>query len=125
MLIFLAIVLGPGCGFMLYALYQFSREARRFRHADPRRLNVTVVRATDTLTGASTGTSDQRTRRDASETPESRAVLKNKAAPAKFAAGGEEPAQGKMVTTYLHNCLGAIPPGTGRVAMKRVAKGSS
>jgi len=26
MLIFLAIVMGPGCGFMLYALYQFSRE---------------------------------------------------------------------------------------------------
>jgi hypothetical protein len=43
MLIFLALVLGPGCGFMLYALSQFWREARRFRHADPRRLQVTVV----------------------------------------------------------------------------------
>jgi hypothetical protein len=43
MLIFLAFVLGPGCGFMLYALSQFWREARRFRHADPRRLRVTVV----------------------------------------------------------------------------------
>jgi hypothetical protein len=53
MLIFLAIVVGPGCGFMLYALYQFSREARRFRHADPRRLSVTVVRAADGLTGSS------------------------------------------------------------------------
>ena len=52
MLIFLAIVMGPGCGFMLYALYQFSREARRFRHADPRRLSVTVVRAPDHLTGS-------------------------------------------------------------------------
>jgi hypothetical protein len=43
MLIFLAFVLGPGCGFMLYALSQFWREARRFRHADPRRLRVTLV----------------------------------------------------------------------------------
>jgi len=43
MFIFLAFVLGPGCGFMLYALSQFWREARRFRHADPRRLQVTVV----------------------------------------------------------------------------------
>jgi hypothetical protein len=51
MLIFLALVVGPGCGFMLYALYQFSREARRFRHADPRRLSVTVVRAADRSLG--------------------------------------------------------------------------
>lgn len=43
MLIFLAFVLGPGCGFMLYALSQFWREARRFRHADPRSLRVTLV----------------------------------------------------------------------------------
>jgi len=43
MFIFLAFVLGPGCGFMLYALYQFWREARRSRHADPSRERVTVV----------------------------------------------------------------------------------
>ena len=47
MLIFLAIVMGPGLGFMLFAFSQFWREARRFRHADPRRLPVTVVTATD------------------------------------------------------------------------------
>jgi hypothetical protein len=29
MFIFLAIVMGPACGFMLYALSQFWREARR------------------------------------------------------------------------------------------------
>ncbi len=31
MLIFLAIMMGPGCGFMLYALSQFWREAMRLR----------------------------------------------------------------------------------------------
>ena len=30
MFIFLTIVMGPGLGFMLYALSQFWREARRF-----------------------------------------------------------------------------------------------
>ena len=89
MLIFLAFVLGPGCGFMLYALSQFWREARRFRHADPRRLRVTLV------------------------------------APAKFAAVGEAPAQGKVVSTYFDNCLAAPPAGTGRVAMKHAVKRSS
>jgi hypothetical protein len=104
MLIFLAVVLGPGCGFMLYALYQFSREAMRFRNADPRRLSVTVVRAPD----AWTGTSQENAPRPAAETPEN-----------------GEPAQGKAVTTYLKNCLAAIPTGTGHAAMKHVAKESS
>jgi hypothetical protein len=100
MLIFLAIVLGPGCGFMLYALYQFSLEARRFRHADPRRLSVTVVRAP--------GASNENAPRPGAQTPES-----------------GESAQGKPVTSYFKYCLAAIPAGTGHVAMKHVAKGSS
>ncbi len=100
MLIFLIIVMGPGCGFMLYALRQFWLEARRFQHADPRRLKVTVVTATDT--------SNERAARRTAETPE-----------------GEGPAQEKVVSTYLEHCLAAIPSGTERVAMKHVAKGSS
>jgi hypothetical protein len=100
MLIFLAIVMGPGCGFMLYALRQFWLEARRFQHADPRRLRVTVVTATDPL--------NEHTSRQAAETPE-----------------GQGPSHERVVTTYLDNCLAAIPSGTGRVAMKHVAKGSS
>ena len=89
MFIFLAFVLGPGCGFMLYALSQFWREARRFRHADPRSLPVTLV------------------------------------TPAEFAGGSETLAQGKVSGTYFDNYLAAPPSGTGRVAMKHVAKGSS
>ncbi len=103
-MILLASVLGPGCGFMLYALYRFSREARRFQYADPRRLSVTVVRTPDTLTGSS----KENAPRPAAETSE-----------------GEESAQGKPQTSYLKNCLAAIPSGTGHVAMKHVAKGSS
>jgi hypothetical protein len=104
MLIFLAMVVGPGCGFMLYALYQFSLEALRFRHADPRRLSVTVVRAPDYATGSL----KENALRPAAETPE-----------------GAEPAQGKPVTSYVKNCFAAIPTGTGHVAMRHVAKGSS
>jgi hypothetical protein len=104
MLIFLAIVMGPGCGFMLYALYQFSREARRFRHADPRRLSVTVVRAPDHLTGSL----KENAPRPAAELPE-----------------GQESPQGKPVTSYFKNCFAAMPSGTGHAAMKHVAKGSS
>jgi hypothetical protein len=121
MLIFLAIVLGPGCGFMLYALRQFWLEARRFRRADPRRLNVTIVRATD----ISTRSSGERIPRQSSETPKVRAVLIKEAGPAKFAASAEEPTRGKVVTTFLKNRLAALPSGTGRLAVKHVAKGSS
>jgi len=104
MLIFLALVVGPGCGFMLYALYQFSREARRFRHADPRRLSVTVVRAADGLTGSS---------------------KENALRPVAGAPEGEEPSRGKPVASYVQNCFARIPTGTGHAAMKHVAKGSS
>jgi hypothetical protein len=104
MLIFLAIVVGPGCGFMLYALYQFSREAMRFRHADPRRLSVTVVMAADGLTGSS---------------------KENALGPAAVAPEGEQRAQGKPVALYVQNCFARIPTGTAHAAMKHVAKGSS
>jgi hypothetical protein len=104
MLIFLTMVLGPGCGFMLYALYQFSREAMRFRHADPRKLRVTVVRTADRLTGG---------------------IKENALSPAADRLEGEEPAQGKSVTSYVKNCFAAIPTGTAHAAMKHVAKGSS
>jgi hypothetical protein len=78
MLIFLAIVMGPGLGFMLFALSQFWHEARRFRHADPRRLPVTVVTATNPR--------DERAPRWAPETPEA-----------------DETAQEEVVTTHLEN----------------------
>jgi hypothetical protein len=107
MLIFLIIVIGPGCGFMLYALYQFSREARRFRHADPRMLKVTIVNAGDTLAGNSTPASNERTPRRAAETPE-----------------GEGRVQGRVFSTYSENCFAAMPSGTGRPAMKHSMKGS-
>ena len=108
MLIFLIIVMGPGCGFMLYALRHFWLEARRYRQVDPRSLKVTVVAATDRLAGNSAGTWYEHAPRPAAESPE-----------------GRERAQRKVVTTYLENCLAAIPSGTGRVAMKHIAKGSS
>jgi hypothetical protein len=104
MLIFLAMVVGPGCGFMLYALYQFSREAMRFRHADPRRLSVTVVRAADRLTGS---------------------ARENALSPAADRLEGKESAQGKSVTSYVKNCFAAIPSAPAHAAMKHVAKGSS
>jgi hypothetical protein len=116
MLIFLFVVLGPGCGFMLYALYQFSSEARRFRHADPRRLPVTVVTAT--------GTSDELAPHHAPEMPETRAIPKSEATPAKFAAAVERPAQELVVSTHLENRIAAGAYGTGRAAMRHVAKGS-
>ncbi len=100
MLIFLAIVMGPGLGFMLFALRQFWLEARRFRHADPRRLRVTVVKATDPL--------DEQAAHGLQETH-----------------GVEKRAQEKAVTTRVDNCFAAIPSGTGREAMEHVAKGSS
>jgi hypothetical protein len=107
MLIFLAFVVGSGCSFMLYALYQFSREALRFRHADPRMLKVTIVNAADALTGNSTPASNERTPRRAAETPES-----------------EGHVQGRVFSTYSENCFAAVPSGTGRLAMKHSAKGS-
>jgi hypothetical protein len=100
MFIFLAVVLGPGLGFMLFALRQFWLEARRFQYADPRRLRVTVVTATDPL--------KEHTAPRPQEMHE-----------------GEKRAQEKVVATNLKNCLAAIPSGTGREAMKQVAKGSS
>ena len=107
MLIFLAFVLGPGCGFMLYALYQFSREARRFWHSDPRMVKVTIVTAADTLTRSSAPASNERTPRRGAETPE-----------------GEGRVQGRVFSTYSENSFAAMPSGTGRVAMKHSAKGS-
>jgi hypothetical protein len=82
MLIFLAIVMGPGLGFMLFALSQFWLEARRFRHADPRRLPVTVVTATDPWCG----TQDERAPGWAVERPE-----------------GDRHAQEEVVITHLEN----------------------
>jgi hypothetical protein len=82
MLIFLAIVMGPGLGFMLFALSQFWHEARRFRHADPRRLPVTVVTATNPWGG----TQDESTPRGAAESPER-----------------ERNAQEEAVATHLEN----------------------
>ncbi len=78
MFIFLAIVMGPGLGFMLFVLSQFWREARRFRHADPRRLPVTVLTATNPW--------GEREPRRADESPE-----------------GERNAQEEVVTTHLEN----------------------
>lgn len=78
MLIFLAIVMGPGLGFMLFALAQFWHEARRFRDADPRRLPVTVVTATDPW--------GERAPRQAAETPE-----------------GDLTAREEIVTTHREN----------------------
>ena len=82
MLIFLAIVMGPGLGFMLFALSQFWHEARRFRHADPRRLPVTVV----TATAPWGGTQDERAPRWDAETP-----------------GDDRNAQEEAVTTRIEN----------------------
>jgi hypothetical protein len=82
MFIFLAIVMGPGLGFMLFVLSQFWREARRFRHADPRRLPVTVVTATDPWGG----TQGERAPRWEAETPE-----------------GDRPAREEVVTAHLEN----------------------
>jgi hypothetical protein len=67
---------------MLFALSQFWHEARRFRHADPRWLPVTVVTATDPWGG----TQDERAPRWASETPD---------------AG--QSVQEEVVTTHLEN----------------------
>lgn len=119
MLIFLALVLGPGCSFMLYALYQFSREALRFRHPVSRGLGgvVTVVAATNAL--------DEPNPPQAAETPKVLVVSKKEAPPAKFTIAGNEPALAKVVTTYLKNRLAVIPSGTGRLAVRRVAKRSS
>jgi hypothetical protein len=82
MLIFLAIVMGPGLGFMLFALSQFWLEATRFRHADPRRLPVTVVTATDPWGG----TQDERAPRWEAET-----------------SGDDRSAREEVVTTHLGN----------------------
>ncbi len=84
MLIFLAIVMGPGLGFMLFALAQFWHEARRFRHTDPRRLPVTVVTATNPW--------GERAPRRAAETHE-----------------GDWTAHEEIVTTHLEN---RVPKGS-------------
>jgi len=46
MLIFLAIMIGPGCGFMLYAMSQFWREAMRLRRRPEAELTWSVTPVT-------------------------------------------------------------------------------
>jgi len=123
MLFFLAIVMGPGLGFMLFALSQFWREARQFRFANPRTVSgvVTVRVATNPLNG----TSDEHAPSRAPETSDGSTISEEEPEPARIAAAGDQPARAKVVTTYLKNRLAVIPSGTGRLAVKRVAKRSS
>ncbi|HXQ26389.1 MAG TPA: hypothetical protein VN822_08300 [Candidatus Acidoferrales bacterium] len=115
MFIFLAIAMGPACWFMLYALSQFWREAMRLRHANSNHLTgpVTVITATAGLDeenpGRAWGTPDG---------PASPEVME-------LASSDERPTHGKVLTTYLKSRLTVLPSGTGRLAVKRVAKGSS
>jgi hypothetical protein len=115
MTIFLAIVMGPGFTFMLYALYQFWREEWRMRHGRSARRGriVTFVTARSPLNDQ---TPHLATRAAA-------AISEDEPAVVRFAAAGETPARAKVVTTYLKNRVAAIPSQTGRLAVKRAAKG--
>jgi hypothetical protein len=115
MTIFLAIVMGPGFTFMLYALYQFWREEWRMRHDRSRRRGgiVTLVTSTSPL--------NDHTPHHA--THASAAILEGKPAVASFTAAGKSSARAKVVAMYLKNRAAVIPSRTGRLAVKRVAKG--
>ncbi len=117
MFIFLTIVMGPGFGFMLYALYQFWREEWRMRHDHSARLGrvVTFVTAVNPLY--------DHTPHRASDALAAPAVSESEPAVARFAAAGELPARAKVVTTYLKSRVTVIPSGSGRQAVKRAAKG--
>jgi hypothetical protein len=107
MFIFLTIVMGPGFGFMLYALFQFWREEWRMRHensARPGRV-VTFVTADNPLDGH---TPDR-----ASGEPVASAASENESAVERA----------KVVTTYLNNRVAVIPSQAGRLAVNRAAKG--
>ena len=117
MMIFLAIVMGPGFTFMLYALFQFWREEWRMRHEHSAPLGrvVTFIKAADTLNDDDSGqASDVRAAPDA---PEGEPTFE------RFAAAGEPPARAKVVTTYLKNRATVSPSQTGRLTVKRAAKG--
>ena len=116
MFIFLTIVMGPGFGFMLYALFQFWREEWRMRHAHSRWLSgvVNFVTAVDPPY--------EHTPHHATDAPAAPAVSESEPAIVSFAAG-ETPERAKVVTTCLKNRLAVMPSGTGRLAVKRAAKG--
>jgi hypothetical protein len=117
MYIFLAIVMGPGCGFMLYALYQFWLETWRSRHTGSRSHSgpVTVVTALDPV--------DDENSFRAWDTPANQAVRENDSAVVKFSAAGDRRAQRKMLVTCLQNRVAVLRSETGRVAVRRAAKG--
>jgi hypothetical protein len=117
MYIFLALVVGPGCVFMLYALYQFWLETWRSRHAGSRSHSgpVTVVTAINPV--------DDENSFRAWEAPVNESVPEGNAATVKFSAAGDRRAQRKMLVTCLQNRVAVLRSETGRVAVRRAAKG--
>ena len=116
MLIFLAIVMGPGFGFMLYALRGFWLEAKHQRN---NKKCVSIVQ----LLGTHADDSDQP---DLSKREISGDSAVN-TPPVPWLAADQEPSKGpereKVGVTYLKNRFVVIPAQTGRLAVKRTAKG--
>jgi len=111
--------MGPACWFMLYAPTRFWREAMQLRRANSKHLAgaVTVITAADGLDEENPvrawGMSAVPAASDAG--PEV----------TELASAAERPAHGKVLTTYLKNRVTVLPSGTGRLAVKRIAKGPS
>jgi hypothetical protein len=119
MFIFLAIVMGPACWFMVYALAQFWREAMRLRRPNSGQLSgglTPITALADSNGGSSHRVAGAPARRDGrKEGPEVVASV----------PAAEERARATVLTMYLKNRLAVVPSGAGRLAVKRVAKGSS
>jgi hypothetical protein len=112
MMIFLAIVMGPGLGFMLYALRQFWFEARQSRHAGSasHRRAVTVVTALNPV--------DDENAFRAWEAPANRPAPENNSAVVKFSAAGDRRAQRKMLVTCLQNHVAVLRSERGHAAVR-------
>jgi hypothetical protein len=116
--ILIALVMAPTLSFYFYVLVQFWKEAGRRRNhltsagivplpsAGVRRAELELERAIARATGADHVTV-------AASAPRLAAEL----------ARAERSERAKVVATYLKNRLAVIPSGTGRLAVKRSAKG--
>jgi len=119
MFIFLVIVMGPACWFMLYALAQFWREAMRLRRPNSGQLSGGLTPIT-ALADSNDGGSHR-----AVEAPARRDGRKGGSEVVASVPAAEERARATVLTMYLENRLAVVPPAAGRLAVKRVAKGSS
>jgi hypothetical protein len=117
MSIFLTIVMGPGLGFMLYALSQFWREARRFQRTGSRAHSGAVTAVT------AISPADEENAFRAWNTPADRPSPTNESAVLNFAVAGDRRAQRKMFVTCLQNRVAVLRSEAGHPAVRRAAKG--